>query len=167
MFGFKPGELLTDLKKSEEEYHDLLDEQYKFKLESSRFISGRSDSEAVRDIGVMLNPPADLKTEAAKKTWIDRQKVENKELAEAYNTQRITDIKASDFEIRLKVLEMHMTNLRSQLAFRTSQFAYFAGNVLIEVDGSYDSNSDYYYVKVQAAEAARKAAEEAKLKEDK
>ncbi|MFH1031089.1 MAG: hypothetical protein V1767_00760 [Chloroflexota bacterium] len=139
MMAFKPGELLAKLTSAEKEYRELLTAQSKFRMDNASYVKGArgGNSEAVEDIEVQLVAPAEIDgkkaTDASKKTWLDRQKIDNKELAAAYNQQKVTEITTSDYEIRIKVCEVTMTNIRSMLALRTSQFAFFAGALRIEV----------------------------------
>ena len=139
---FKTGELIESIKKTETEYEEVLREQSKFMIDKGAYVSGTrgANSEAVKRIeaDLTMEIPETINNKKAtaddKKAWLARQKTENKELADAYQNQRMADIVAADFEIKVKMNEVRIANIRAIMSFRASQFAFFAGNVRIEVE---------------------------------
>lgn len=139
---FKTGELVAKLKEAEEEYVKLLSEQGKSRAETISYLKGSrgTDSEAVAAIedNLFLRAPAEINgkkaTEADRKAWLSRQRTENKELADAINKQRMAEVIAGDFDVRIKVAEIQMQNCRSIISLRTAQLAVLAGKLTLDIE---------------------------------
>jgi len=137
MESFQTAKLVADLEESEKKFTEIIDEQRKFLLESSRFLSGRTDDcTAVKQFMSELSFKAPARSsdsksmnETEKKAWLETQRKENKELAELINKQKMAEFRNADLESQLTVTKVRIERLKGVLGLRTAQIYFFAGDI--------------------------------------
>lgn len=140
--GLGTKQLMDNITKAEGELETLLKSQAMFRQESAQFIKGARSStcdtvEAI-EAKLALETPAEIggkkTTETDKKAWLERQKTDNKELAAAYDKQKMADVVAADFDVKIKMAEIRLNDLRAILSLRVSQITFFAGDCRITIN---------------------------------
>jgi hypothetical protein len=132
MFGL--SKLVEELTNTEAEYEKLLREQKDFRSLNMDNLSGARGTDSIRvgTIRAQLSGqiPTEINgkkaTEADKKSWLERQETENKEFADAIRDQRMAGIVLGDFDVRIKVMELHFQNTRSIISIRIAQVNFFS-----------------------------------------
>jgi hypothetical protein len=140
--GLGTKQLVDDIKKAEAQLATSLRDQAQLRIEQAQFIkSARSNiCEAVNllESKLQMEVPNELNgkklTAPDKEAWLTRQKTENKELAEAYQKQKMTDVVLADLDIKQKMAEIQLNDLRGILSLRVAQITLFAGDARIQIN---------------------------------
>lgn len=128
--------LIDTIRTAEFDLEQALREELQFRSEQVDYIAGKSaDCNAVKAIEAELNAQAPASADGKKmtvdekKAWLERQRKENKDFADAITKQRMADFTAGDFTIKIEMLRIKLNDLRGLLALRTSQITFFSGDV--------------------------------------
>ena len=130
--------LIKSINQAEEELQKLMNEELNFRSQNQTYLAGKSsDCQAVKDIEAQLmlqGPPIDAEKKKAptmdeKKAWIEQQRTQNKDLAEAVQKQKMAEFTAGDYQIKIDMARTKITDLRAVLSLRTAQITFFAGDV--------------------------------------
>ena len=138
---FKTKEVLKKIEEAETALETALQDELKIKSQNGDYLSGRSDDcKAVKDIEAKIamevpeSEGGKKLTADSKKAWAERQRTENKDLAEAITKQKMAAFSIEDAKIRTEMARTKLQNLRSVLELKTAQILYCAAN--IQIDGS-------------------------------
>lgn len=132
------AQLIKDIHAAEEELQKLQDEELQFRSKSGEYLPGKSssDCDAIKliEAELVIQAPVDpdskkAMTVDARKAWIERQRTENKDLAEAVKKQRMAEFTSGDFAIKIESARTKLTDLRAILGLRTAQITFLAGDV--------------------------------------
>jgi len=134
---FKTGDLVNAIAIAEADYAKILKDQASFRFEQAPYIKGGRGGacEAITDLEAQLisQSPAEINskktTQADRDAWLTHQRTENPELKEAYEKQRMAEISIADFDIRVKMSEVKLTDLRAVVYFRVAQINFFSSPV--------------------------------------
>ncbi|MDD4961475.1 MAG: hypothetical protein PHX07_04500 [Candidatus Marinimicrobia bacterium] len=129
------AQLIKDIKQAEADLEQKLNEELQFRSQNGDYVPGRSDDcSAVRKRLMELQfqaPKNDGKkmTVDETKAWLEKQRTEDNDLAEAIQKQKMAEFTAGDLNIKIDMLRTKLNDLRAILALRTSQITFFSGDV--------------------------------------
>ena len=125
-------ELLAKIHQYEAELEKTMTEQSAFKAQNHSYL-GSGDCQATKRILAELAAQAPETNEAGKKmtvadreAWLLKQRIENKELSEAIQKQRMAAVLIDDHEIKVEMARRRLTSVMAIMALRTQQIAFLA-----------------------------------------
>ena len=124
--------LIAKIHQYEDEFAKALAEQADFKSQNHQFL-GSGDCQEIKRILAELAAHAPETNEAGKKmtladkeVWLQKQRTENKELAEAIQKQRMVAFLIDDHEIKVEMARRRLASTVAIMALRTQQIAFLA-----------------------------------------
>jgi hypothetical protein len=128
--------LIDSINEAEAVLEKTLREELEFRSKNADYLPGRSDDcQAVKKRLNELNMQAPKNSEGKKmtveetKAWLEKQRTEDKDLAEAIQKQKMAEFVAGDFTIRTEMQRTKLNDCRAILALRTAQITFFASDV--------------------------------------
>jgi hypothetical protein len=125
-------DLVVKIHQYEDELEKALTDQASFKSQNYQFL-GSGDCPEIKRILAELTAHAPTTNEAGKKmtladkeVWLQKQRTENKELAEAIQKQRMAAFLIDDHEIKVEMARRRLTGVTAVMALRTQQIAFLA-----------------------------------------
>jgi len=128
--------LIDSINEAEANLEKTLREELDFRSKNGDYLPGRSDDcQAVKKrlnelaMQVPKNSEGKKMTADETKAWLEKQRTEDKELAEAMQKQKMAEFIAGDYTIKIEMLRAKLSDCRAVLALRTAQITFFAGDV--------------------------------------
>ena len=125
-------DLIAKIHQYEAEFEKALAGQAAFKSQNHQFL-GSGDCQEIKRILAELAAHAPETNEAGKKmtladkeVWLQKQRTENKELAEAIQKQRMVAFLIDDHEIKVEMARRRLASTVAIMALRTQQIAFLA-----------------------------------------
>lgn len=132
--GLETKNLIEKIRQYEDDLQRELIAEADFKSQNHNFL-GSGDCQEVKRILAELNAQAPETNEAGKKmtiaerdNWLQRQRTENKELADAIAKQRQVSFLLFDHEIKVEMVRRRLTSTIAVLTLRTEQIAFLASD---------------------------------------
>ena len=125
-------DLIAKIRQYEAEFEKALAGQADFKSQNHQFL-GSGDCQEVKRILAELAAHAPETNESGKKmtlvdkeAWLQKQRIENKELSEAIQKQRQVSFLLDDHEIKVEMARRRLAIVMAITALRTQQIAFLA-----------------------------------------
>ena len=127
--------LVEKIQQYQDELEQALREQASFKELNRGYLTSGSTSDCpeVKRIMAELTVQDPATSEAGKKmtladkeVWLQKQRVEHKELSEAIQKQRMATFLIDDHEIKVEMARRRLTGVIAIMALRTQQIAFLA-----------------------------------------
>lgn len=130
--GLDTKSLIEKVHQYENELEQAMTVEADFKSQAHGFL-GSGDCQEVKRILAELAAQAPETNEAGKKmtiadkeTWLQKQRTENKELADAITKQRQVAFLIDDHQIKVEMARRRLASVTTILALRTQQIAFLA-----------------------------------------
>jgi len=131
----KTKELIAKLKEYEDELETALREAASFKDLNRGYLSSTGDCQEVKKLLAELRAQTPVTNGAGKKTtladkddWLQKQRVDNQELAAAIAKQKDVAFLLENNEIKSDMAHRRLTGATAVLALKTQQIAFFASD---------------------------------------
>ena len=128
--------LIDSIYEAETTLEKALREELDFRSKTGDFLPGRSDDcqvvkKRLNELAMQTpkNSEGKKMTVEETKTWLEKQRAEDKEIVEAVQKQKMAEFVAGDFTIKIEMGRSKLNDLRAILALRTAQITFFAGDV--------------------------------------
>jgi hypothetical protein len=139
--GLGTSGLITKLEEQTDSLEKLLSQLVEHRSKESDNLGGRSsDSKRMKQIEseISAKPPlgegGKKLSGADKDLWLMKELSVNPEYKKALDAHKMAEFVIDDLEGQIKIAETKIGNIRSVINLRTSQLAFFAGDVLISID---------------------------------